>query len=176
MTSTQRLPALAAGLALALLAGSALAEAPQPAKPVPQTFFSGKWFEIARTPNVMQKDCEGANSQFTATDKGRYAVVQTCRKGSPTGPAKRYNSKGDIVPGTNNAKFRMSFLGGLRKQEYWILDRSEEMGWAIMATPGGNYVWLLSRQPVMEGSARQSALTRIKALGYDTARLVFPQH
>ena len=66
----------------------------------------------------------------------------------------------------------MSFLGGLRKQEYWVLDRADDQSWAIMATPGGNYVWLLSRQPVMSPADRTAALARVASLGY--AKLEFP--
>ena len=42
-----------------------------------------------------------------------------------------------------------------------------------MATPGGNFVWLLSRKPVMDEATKSAALARVKALGYE--KLVFPQ-
>jgi apolipoprotein D and lipocalin family protein len=67
----------------------------------------------------------------------------------------------------------MSFLGGLKKQEYWVLDRADDQSWAIMATPGGNFVWLLSRKPAMDAAAKAAALARVKALGY--AKLEYPQ-
>lgn len=171
--TTPRLAAIAVGLSM--IAAPALAAAPPPAKPVPASFFSGAWHEIARTPNMNQKDCEAPVSKFVSGAGGAYTVSQTCRKGSPTGPAKTVSTKGAIVPGTNNAKFSMSFLGGIKKQEYWILDRADDNGWAIMATPGGNYVWLLSRNAQMPAATRNAALARIKALGYDTAKLVFPK-
>ena len=43
-----------------------------------------------------------------------------------------------------------------------------------MATPGGHYIWLLARSPVMEPTAKSAAMARISALGYDPARLIFP--
>jgi apolipoprotein D and lipocalin family protein len=67
----------------------------------------------------------------------------------------------------------MSFLGGLKKQEYWVLDCADDRSWAIMATPGGNYVWLLSRKAVMDPAAKTQALERVRALGY--AKLEYPQ-
>jgi apolipoprotein D and lipocalin family protein len=100
-------------------------------------------------------------------------VVQICRKGSASGAAKTFNTTGKIVAGTpENAKFSMSFLGGLKKQEYWVLDRADDQSWAIMATPGGNFVWLLSRDAVMDPAAKEQALAKVKALGY--AKLEFP--
>jgi apolipoprotein D and lipocalin family protein len=166
------------GLVAALAAAPALARtaAPEPAKPVPPSFFSGEWYEIARTPNAMQRNCEAAVTRFLTRAQGAYSVVQTCRRGSPAGPEQRFSSKGAIVPGTANAKFTMTFLGGLKTQEYWILDRADDSRWVIMGTPGGNFVWLMSRSPNMDGSERQGVLNRIRQLGYDTARLVFPKH
>jgi apolipoprotein D and lipocalin family protein len=41
-----------------------------------------------------------------------------------------------------------------------------------MATPGGNFVWLLSRDAVMPSAAKAAALAKVKALGY--AKLEFP--
>lgn len=170
------LPSMITGALLcAAVAGSALAAAQPPAKGVSAAFYTGKWYEIARTPNAGQRDCQAATTQFTTTSDSGFKVVQICRKGSASGAAKTFNTTGRIVTGTpKNAKFSMSFLGGLKKQEYWVLDRADDQSWAIMATPGGNYVWLLSRQPDMPSDVRAAALSRVKALGY--AELEFPAH
>jgi len=160
-------------IAASLLATQALAAAQPPSKPVSAGFYTGKWYEIARTPNSGQRDCQAATTQFTDKGANGFTVVQICRKGSASGPAKTFNTTGAIVAGTQNAKFKMSFLGGLKKQEYWVLDRADDQSWAIMATPGGNFVWLLSRQAVMAPAAKAEALARVKALGY--AKLEYPQ-
>ncbi|MGR4862689.1 lipocalin family protein [Caulobacter sp. LARHSG274] len=157
-----------------LVGASAQAAAKPPAKPIEASFYTGKWYEIARTPNAGQRDCEAPTTEFADRTQGEgFSVRQVCRKGSASGAAKVFNTSGKIVAGTQNTKFSMSFLGGLKKQEYWVLDRADDQSWAIMATPGGNYVWLLSRQPVMPPADRAAALERIKDLGY--AKLEFPQ-
>lgn len=166
-----RIPILV--IAAVLFATHALAAAQPPAKPVPAAFYTGKWYEIARTPNSGQRDCEAATTAFTSKGAASFSVVQICRKGSASGPAKTFNTTGRILADSQNAKFSMSFLGGLRKQEYWVLDRADDQSWGIMATPGGNYVWLLSRDPVMSPATKAEALARVKALGYD--KLEFPQ-
>ena len=52
-------------LAIALtLAAPARAAGPAPAKPVGPQFFTGRWFEIARSPNPNQKDCEAPTYEF----------------------------------------------------------------------------------------------------------------
>jgi apolipoprotein D and lipocalin family protein len=167
---------LAASLAAtpaALLPSAAWAGAQPPSKPVAASFYSGKWYEIARTPNSGQRNCEAPTTEFTAKTTDGFSVRQVCRLDSPTGKTKTFNTKGRILAGSENAKFSMNFLGGMKKQEYWVLDHGEDASWAIMATPGGNFVWLLSRQPVMDEATKAAALARVKALGYE--KLVFPQ-
>lgn len=165
-------PMILAATLLATTPTVALSAAQPPSKPVSAAFYTGKWYEIARTPNSGQRDCQAATTQFTDKGAGGFTVVQICRKGSASGAAKTFNTTGTIVSGTQNAKFKMSFLGGLKKQEYWVPDRAEDQSWAIMATPGGNFVWLLSRDAVMSPAAKAQALARVKALGY--TKLEYP--
>ncbi|WP_269715004.1 lipocalin family protein [Caulobacter sp. NIBR2454] len=165
-----------AGLAAGLVfSTSALAAAPPPSKPVPEKFYSGRWYEVARLPNAGQRNCEAPSTVFTQSGAGAFTVVQTCRQGSAAGKAKVFNTTGKVVQASRNAKFSMSFLGGLKKQEYWVLDRADDQSWALMATPGGNFIWLLSRAAVMSPAAKAAALARIKALGYPVDRLEYPQ-
>ncbi len=177
----KRLPvatALAAAVAVSWTttwASPGLAAAPQPARSVAPTVFTGRWYEIARTPNMAQKDCQGASSDFSGWASGAFSVVQICHRGTPEGPVKTFNAKARILPASGNAKMRMMFFGGLISQEYWILDHADDNNWAIMATPGGNYVWVLSRQPVLDPADKAVALQRVRALGYDLSRLAFPQ-
>ncbi|MFI4975639.1 MAG: lipocalin family protein [Caulobacterales bacterium] len=171
------LAALIAVLALCAAAPSpaAIAAAPQPVKPVPANLYSGRWYEIARTPNRTQGDCQASTSDFYGWASGGFQVVQTCHKGSVVGPAQVFKASGKVLPASNNAKMKLSFFGGLISQEYWILDRSDDNLWAIMATPGGHYVWLLSRRPMLDPATRARALARVGDLGYDLTRLAFPQ-
>jgi apolipoprotein D and lipocalin family protein len=167
---------MVAGAVLALVAGApAVAVAPQPAKPVPAALYSGRWYEIARTPNKFQTDCQGTTSDFSGWNGGDFSIVQTCRKGSVSGPKETFGAHGRILPASDNAKMELAYFGGLISREYWIVDRADDNAWAIMAMPTGRYVWLLSRQPVLDPGVRSSALGRMQALGFDMAHLEFPQ-
>lgn len=154
------------------IAGLARAGSPAPARPVAASFYSGRWFEIARTPNAMQRQCEGSFSEFEASGPGGFTIRQVCRHGSPRGPAHAFVSRGEVEPGSQNARFRLSFMGGLMHQEYWVLDHAPDGAWAIMGTPGGHYAWLLARHPVLAPGVRAQAIGRLHALGYE--RLEFP--
>jgi apolipoprotein D and lipocalin family protein len=70
---------------------------------------------------------------------------------------------------------QLAMLGGLITQQYWILDHAENNAWLIMCTANGRYVWLMSRQPVLDGAAKSAALGRLQSLGFDLSRLAFPE-
>jgi apolipoprotein D and lipocalin family protein len=159
--------------AVLVLASSVSAAGFEPAKPVSPDLYSGRWYEIARTHNKLQLDCEGSTSDFTHWSAGKFSVVQTCHKGSATGPVRTLSASGQVlVP--DNTKMKLGFLGGLISQEYWIVDHSDDGTWAIMARPDGRYVWLLSRNPVLDPGVKARALQRMSALGFDCSRLDFP--
>jgi apolipoprotein D and lipocalin family protein len=102
-------------------------------------------------------------------------VVQACHRGSPDGPLAEWKARARVADPVSNAKFKMSFFGGLISQEYWVLDQRSDEGWLILATHDGNYLWLMSQKPTLPANIRAEAVARIKQLGFDVGRLEFPQ-
>jgi apolipoprotein D and lipocalin family protein len=168
-----RLSASALILALAM-AGSAAAEAPPPQTRIELGKMIGRWYEVARLPNKTQRGCQGGTSDWARSGEG-FAVVQTCYRGSLDAPPTEWRARARVVDPRTNAKFKMSFFGGMLSQEYWVIDHRPEQGWLILGTPGGNYLWLMSQRPTLSQAVRAEALARVKQLGYDIGRLEFPQ-
>jgi len=164
--------------AVSLTAAPALCASatPQPTKAVPSALYSGRWYEVARTPNRMQTDCQGATNDFSNWSSGAFSVVQTCHKGAPNGPAQVMKVSGHVLPSSANAKMKLGILGGMISQEYWILDRADDNGWAIMDRADGRYVWLLSRRPALSAADKAEALARMQSLGFHVNNLAFVQH
>ena len=163
-------------LAALLTSAPAFAAAPQPIKPVPPQLYSGRWYEIARTKNMMQGDCQAGTSDFSAlAANGSFSVTQTCRQGSPAGPKQVISASGHVLPQSGFAKMKLGMLGGLVTQEYWIVDHADNNAWAIMDRSDGRYVWLLSRQPVLTAADQAAALSRMRQLGFDMTRVVLSQ-
>jgi apolipoprotein D and lipocalin family protein len=163
----------AAAIGAGLAAGAALAAAPQPKKPVAIDRFLGRWYEIARTPNVNQKNCWAPTMTWTRVSADRYAVSQTCRKGSVSGPVSSTKSSVSIVDSKTNAKLNVGFFGGVVKQEYWVLDHADDYRWALVGTPGGNFIWVLARKPSLSSAERAEVIGRVRALGYNPGKLQY---
>jgi len=171
-----RLKALAVGLGLAISVTTASAGAPTPVRPISAQVYSGRWYEIARTPNRSQSDCHAATSDFIAASTNDFQVVETCHRGVASGPTKVIRARARILSAGDNTRFRISFFGGLIHQDYWVLDHADDNSWIIMGTPGGHYVWIMSRRPAMASGSLAAATAHVAALGYAPSTLMFPDH
>jgi apolipoprotein D and lipocalin family protein len=158
-------------LALSLPAAAA---APQPRAAFDRAHMTGRWYEIARTPNAINKDCQGSATDWAPKADGGFRITAICRKGSPTGPARTVT--GEVVvlnPGQNN-RVKMKLFAGLVSREYWIFDHADDYAWLIMGTPKGDFISIEATRPTLPGAVKAEALARARALGYDTSKLVFP--
>lgn len=164
---------LAAAAALSAALPAAAASVAQPVAHIELARMMGRWYEVARLPNMTQRGCQAGTSDWTRSGEG-FAVVQACHKGTPDGPVSEWKAKAHVADPVSNAKFRMSFFGGLVSQEYWVLDERSDEGWLILATHDGKYLWLMSQKPTLPMAIKTEAVARIKQLGFDTGRLEFP--
>ena len=136
--------------------------------------FSGRWYEIARNPNRFQRDCTRLAVDFTARDSDRYRVVHTCTRRSD-GEIETLNANARVTD--SNAKFRMSLagllsFGGLASQSYWVWHRAPDYSWAIMGLPDKSHFWIWSRRENPSADVRRAALSRARALGFDTSEVI----
>ena len=165
---------LAAVSAALMLAPAAMAQAaPEPARRIEISQMMGRWYEVARVPNSLQNGCQAGASDWTPQASG-FAVVQSCHKGAPSGPLKTWKAKATVADPRTNAKFKMSFFGGMVSQDYVVLDHRPDQGWLVLATANGKYLWLFSQKPTLPDAIRSQALNRIRQLGFDVGRLEFP--
>jgi apolipoprotein D and lipocalin family protein len=139
----------AATLAVMLApAGPALAQATA----VDLDRFDGRWFEIARNPNGVQRDCSRAQIDFTPTQAERYSIVVTCVRRPRTAEWKPCapTPASPTPPTTPSFRFTLAGLlsfGGLASQKYWVWDHAPDYSWAIMALPNQSELVGLASQP-----------------------------
>jgi apolipoprotein D and lipocalin family protein len=161
-------------VATALLAGPVWAAPTPPTKTVAPSFYSGRWYEIARTPNFQQRDCEAPTYQFAPKTTDTLSFTITCHKGEPTGAPLSVNVTLHMSEDEAHNRFKVTMLGGIASLDYWVLDRADDGDWWILSTPKVPRVWLLARKP-MDEADKSEALARIRSLGFDPAKLEFPK-
>ena len=175
LSRVTRLIGLSVILALGCASSApAMAQTAVASKPIDPQRYLGRWFEVARIPNAFQQNCEAATSDWAKQGDGGYAVVQTCRTGSPSGPPVIWRGNGKVLDPVA-AKIRIGFFGGFIKQDYVVVDRADDYSWCILSTATPKYFWIMSRRPIMSAQQRATLVARSRQLGFDVAALVYDQ-
>ena len=110
-------------------------------------------------------------AEYSLRPDGLIRVLNTCREGSPAGRARSSEGKAKIVPGSRNAKLKVSFFGPFFVGDYWVLDHADDYAWSIVGEPRGKYLWILSRDPTLSGETLDMLIGRVRHLGYDAGLL-----
>ncbi len=147
---------------------------PQPARPVDMQRLAGRWYEVARVPNLAENGCPFATTDWDPLPNGKFRVTQTCSKGPGSPPGRVVRATADPLDAKGNTKWRMNYFGGFIRRDYWVLDSAPDGAWIILGMPGQRYVWVLCRDPQTPQAQREAYIQRVATLGYDASRLVFP--
>ena len=163
---------LVAGL-LAATSAPALAQS----QPVDLDRFDGRWFEVVRNPNRVQKDCSRAQIDFNPqAQANRYSITVTCtRRADGRNETLRANAR--VTDTTTNARFRFSLtgllsFGGLASQNYVVWDHAPDYSWAIMGLNDKSNWWVWTRTASPPEGVRAATVARARALGFNTAGAV----
>jgi len=132
--------------------------------------YAGKWHEIAAFPQRFQKGCHCTTAEYQLHPEGYVEVFNACRKNKPTGKLKSIRGKAFAVPGSNNSKLQVQFFWPFLG-DYWVLALAEDYSYAVVGAPDREYLWILSRTPVMAPGLYHQLLQEIANKGFDISRL-----
>lgn len=181
-------PVRLAGLALALTLLNPLSSwaqgspAPGPAEPL-QTIerldvgrYLGTWYEIAKYPNIFQRQCvSDTQSLYRQRDDGQLDVVNRCRKdnGEMAEAVGRARQIGAADSPKLEVRFAPDWLSWLPLVwgNYWVIDLDPAYQLVAVSEPGREYLWVLSRTPAVDAAAYQALLGRLERKGFDLSKL-----
>ncbi len=154
---------------IALLSGCATS---RPLATVPEVDlkrYSGDWHEIARYPNWFQRKCTGAvTASYSPLPDGAIRVVNACRQAD--GSRESIQGRAKVVPGSGNAKLKVSFFGPFTGA-YWIIGLDKNYQWALVGHPSRKYLWILARRPAMDEKLYERLVALAVAQGYESAKI-----
>ncbi|MFO1319355.1 MAG: lipocalin family protein [Burkholderiales bacterium] len=137
--------------------------------------YQGRWYEIARLPNVFQRKCvSDVIADYTLRDDGRITVRNQCTSKAGTTDAVEGIARQRRQDGPNT-QLEVSFLPkGLRWipftwGDYWILELGADYAYSVVGTPNRKYLWILSRTPSMDEERYRGILERVARLGFDVS-------
>jgi apolipoprotein D and lipocalin family protein len=158
---------------LLLLGGCAVSPEKVTIRPLPVVDlerFMGPWYVLANIPTVLEKGAHDAIESYRLDADGTIDTTFTFRKDSFDGPLKRYNPRGFVVPGTQNAIWGMRFVWPI-KAEYVVAWVDADYTETIIARSSLDYVWVMARTPTLPQARYDALLARVRELGYDMSKV-----
>jgi len=168
-----RKPILAAIAAIgSTLAGCSTENLPaiQPVDNVNLQRFMGDWYVIACIPTFIETKAYNAVESYRLDSDGTIDTTFTFNEGSLTGPAKRYNPRGFVVPNSGNGLWGMQFIWPF-KGEYIIAYLDADYRSTIIARNARDYVWIMARTAKLSDTEYQDLVARVGKMGYPTGKL-----
>jgi apolipoprotein D and lipocalin family protein len=133
--------------------------------------YLGKWNEVARLPNLIEKDLRDLTEEYSPNEDGTIKVI-----------TRAFNSiKNKPVEATGTIKFKAAETRGQLEVAYFlpiyldynILDIDENYQFALVSGSGMGYLWLLSRESSMPEEMKQRFLLKAAGLGFEISKLVW---
>jgi apolipoprotein D and lipocalin family protein len=132
--------------------------------------YVGRWFEIARYPNWFEKKCDrDITAEYSTKENGDIRVVNACI--THAGKTNRSEGTAKVVDASTNAKLKVTFFWPFYGK-YWVLELGDEYEYAVVGEPSRQYLWILSRTPVLQDAVYQNILQQLTANGYEPQKLV----
>jgi apolipoprotein D and lipocalin family protein len=175
-------------LGLALCGSSHAGATPQEGPPALQALpslevsaYMGTWYQVAWYPNRFQRQCvRDTRATYRLLEQGEVEVANQCRNAegrieSIRGVAQAVGSlvEGQLMP----AQLRVSFLPALIRWlpigwgDYWVLALGPDGRYALVSEPTREYLWVLSRTPLLSDDDDRAMRATLQAQGFDLVRL-----
>lgn len=159
-----------------MFTGLVLAEAPpRVVTEIDLERYQGTWYEIARFPNRFQRVCAGdVTAKYSLEDDGKIEVVNQCRKQEGSLVTANGVAKRTAEPAKLKVRFAPAFLAFLPFvwADYWIVDLAKDYSYAVVGSPDRKYLWILSRERVMDQSLYELIEGRLESEGFQVDQLV----
>ena len=136
--------------------------------------YMGVWYEIVRLPHYFERDMDYVEAEYTMNPDGTIRVenrgVRGNEKRKIVGKAKLKFPKKQPLTG----ELRVSFFGPFYS-DYRIIELSPDYSYAVVTGSSRDYLWILSRKPVMDRKQLDAILQRLREWNFAVGKLEFPK-
>jgi apolipoprotein D and lipocalin family protein len=109
-------------------------------------------------------------ADYALREDGRISVLNTCIEGNLDGDVRLIEGVARVVDRSTNAKLAVTFFAPF-EGDYWILELGDDYEYAVVGDPSRTFLWILSREPVLDQDLYADILSRLPERGYDSERL-----
>ncbi len=162
-------------LVCAALAGCA--QIPEGVKPV-QGFdasrYLGKWYEVARLDNSLERGLSRVTATYAARDDGGIDVLNRGFN-EATGEWSEARGRAKFVGPRDVGQLKVSFFGPFYGG-YNVVDLDPAYTLALVVGGDLSYLWILSRTPDPPRESVERLVEHARKLGFDMDKLVYVKH
>lgn len=137
--------------------------------------YLGTWYELARFDHSFERGLVGVTATYTLRDDGMIKVLNQGYKNSLHGELSQANGKAKIPNMNCPSKLKVSFFWFFYA-DYYVLELDKDYQWAIVGSNSNNYLWILSRKPIVDDSLFNLLVQKAQNLGYDINKLIKVKH
>jgi apolipoprotein D and lipocalin family protein len=160
------------GTALTIFSLAACSSYP-PMPPVAQVDldrFMGDWYVIAAIPSWPERNAYNAVESYARLPDGKIQTTFRYRDDGFDGKLKTMRPVGTVQADSGNAIWGMQFIWPI-KAEYVVTYLDSDYRTVIIGRSKRDYVWIMSRTPVLADQDYDRLKARVGALGYATKAL-----
>lgn len=132
--------------------------------------YMGRWWVIANVPYFAERGKVATADVYALRDDGRIDNTYAYRKAFDK-PEKTMGGVATVVPGTNNAQWRIAFFGGLVKADLLVMEVAPDYSWALIGHPKRKLAWIFAREQAMDDALYQQLRAKFATWGYDPQTL-----
>jgi len=137
--------------------------------------YLGKWFEIARLDHSFERNLSNVTAEYSLRDGGGIDVLN---KGFDQRKGEWREIKGvaRFIGEKNVGSLKVSFFGPFWGGYHVIALDKENYRYSMVAGPRRSYLWVLSRDKVLDQKIVAELVARAMEWGFDTEKLIYVEH
>jgi apolipoprotein D and lipocalin family protein len=137
--------------------------------------YLGKWYEIARLDHSFEEGLTRVTANYSLREDGGLTVINRGYSAKEN-KWKEAEGKAYFVKGSDQGYLKASFFGPFYGAYIVFELDHENYQYSLVSGPDKSYLWLLARGPEIREEIKDILIERAKALGFDTAKLVYVSH
>jgi len=166
---------IALGILLILAGCTSIPEGLQPVSGFEVDRYLGKWYEIARLDHSFERNLSNVTAEYSLRDGGGIDVLN---KGYDKRKGEWREIKGvaRFIGEKNVGSLKVSFFGPFWGGYHVVALDREDYRYSMVAGPSRSYLWILSRDKMLDEKIVAELVARAKQWGFDVEKLIYVEH
>ena len=161
-------------LTLLLIGCTGMPEGVTPVEGFEVDRYLGKWYEIARLDHRFERGLNRITAEYRLRDDGGIDVINRGYN-AETGEWEQAEGRAYFIATADKGRLKVSFFGPFYGGYNIIELDKQNYTYALVAGPDRDYLWILSRTPVLDLAILDRLIGKAKALGFATDQLIYTE-